>query len=568
MRNESHPSAEILRDTQRALICSLLLLLCSGGIGCNIGQKTTTLTLNPIPASIQAGTQVVFTAYIDHNNGNFEGANFTLTSNGTTCSSACGTLSGYTNVGSSGNGDTATITYTAPATPPNPNSVTVTATSIENTSSSGTGTFTITASSANSPSVTTSALPAGTVGVGYLTPPLAATGGTPPYTWTLASATNTFPASLTLNSDGSITGSPATAGTYNFNVQVTDSLSATGIAPLSITITATGTANVYFGTQSPGDVWLFVTIPSAGEFSATDQTSGFTYTGTVQVLPNGFEQTVISASNDPNFPAGSTGYGVEVPGVGAMFTLAGATDKPIALLAQGPCPAISGTATAELVNLGKSSYDSTTSESYATVTATESGSDYNFTLDSYLLAGTLRSQSGALPQGTCSNGIITIPNVPQSGGGTTTVTAAAATNGLYVIDDGPSNGGSVGSQNFVGSSGLSAALANNFLGVLFKRNSVPISTFVGFGPGSGTSISGGDYVNITTDPFSSHGTDTIIDLPTLNSNGFLQGTITDGDGTHTPFVAIVSNNGNNVFIFGITTDTSTTTPYAVILIQQ
>ncbi len=134
----------ILRDVQRVLVCSLFLLLCVGGMGCNIGKKTTTLTLETTPASIQAGTQTVFMAYIDHNNGNFAGANFTLTTNGVACSAACGTLSGYTNSGSQGNGDNATITYTAPLTIPTPNSVTITATSIENPNSSATDVFTIT----------------------------------------------------------------------------------------------------------------------------------------------------------------------------------------------------------------------------------------------------------------------------------------------------------------------------------------------------------------------------------------------------------------------------------------
>jgi hypothetical protein len=137
-------SADILRSVRRALVCSLFLGLCLGGVGCNIGKKTTTLTLETTPTSIPAGTQVVFTAYIDHNNGNFAGANFTLTSNGIACSAACGTLTGYTNSGSQGNGDNATITYTAPATIPTPNSVTITATSVENPSSSGVDVFTIT----------------------------------------------------------------------------------------------------------------------------------------------------------------------------------------------------------------------------------------------------------------------------------------------------------------------------------------------------------------------------------------------------------------------------------------
>jgi len=70
------------------------------------------------------------TAYIDHNNGNFAGANFTLTSGGSAYSAACGVLAGYANSGSQGKGDTATIAYTAPARSPTPNFVTITATSM------------------------------------------------------------------------------------------------------------------------------------------------------------------------------------------------------------------------------------------------------------------------------------------------------------------------------------------------------------------------------------------------------------------------------------------------------
>jgi hypothetical protein len=136
-------SAEMLRGIRQALAGSLLFLSCVGSIGCNLGKKTTVLALQTNPSSITAGTQVVFTAIISHNNGNFAGATWTLTSGGTACSTACGTLSNPTNSGSAGNGDTATITYTAPATTPSPNSVTITATSVENPNSSGADTFTI-----------------------------------------------------------------------------------------------------------------------------------------------------------------------------------------------------------------------------------------------------------------------------------------------------------------------------------------------------------------------------------------------------------------------------------------
>src|SRR5262249_32916549 len=67
--------------------------------------------------------------------------------------------------------------------------------------------------------ITTSALPSATVGVAY-TATLTATGGTPPYTWALASGT--LPAGLTLTpSTGAITGTPTAARTAHFTVRVT-----------------------------------------------------------------------------------------------------------------------------------------------------------------------------------------------------------------------------------------------------------------------------------------------------------------------------------------------------------
>lgn len=545
--------------------------------GCGIGGKTTTLTLETQVASVPAGQQQVFTAFIVHNNGQFLGANWTLTANGHACLPACGTLSNPTNVGSQGNGDTATITYTAPNSYANP--VTITAASVENPSSTGSDTFTVTASAAGSPSVSTTALPGGAVNVAYLAPPLSATGGTSPYSWSLQSTANTFPAGLVLNPDGSIAGTPTAANNYSFMVQVTDSANQTGTANLSINITAAGTANAYIGVSSPGDVWQFVSNTALNEFTAINQTTGLLYTGTTlaQLLPNGMTKTTLTTSTDPNLPAGSIGYGVEVPGVGATFSLGGATDKPVALIPQAPCPTIAGSVTVQLVHLGKPDYDSTVSESYATVTATQSGSNYLITANSYLLDGTLRTQqSGQLPPGTCTNGVITIPNVPTSSGGTTTVTVAAATNGLYLIDLGPGHGSAIGSQNFIGTSGLNPALSNGFNGYVFKRNAVapnPITTFVGFGPGAGSSISGGAYTNIDTDPFVNHATDITLNLTTVNANGFLQGTLTDSAGTHDPFIGLVTNNDGKYFIFGLTTDisngvTQTLQPYALMLIQH
>jgi Putative Ig domain len=65
---------------------------------------------------------------------------------------------------------------------------------------------------------------------------LAAVGGNPPYTWSLASGT--LPAGLSLSAAGVISGTPATAGTSSFTVKVTDSSAATATAALSVVVSA------------------------------------------------------------------------------------------------------------------------------------------------------------------------------------------------------------------------------------------------------------------------------------------------------------------------------------------
>lgn len=81
-----------------------------------------------------------------------------------------------------------------------------------------------------------SPLPNGTVGGAY-SQTLAATGGTPPYTWTLSAGA--LPAGLTLSAAGVLSGTPtqACAG-CNFTVQVADSRGTVATKPLALTIVA------------------------------------------------------------------------------------------------------------------------------------------------------------------------------------------------------------------------------------------------------------------------------------------------------------------------------------------
>jgi len=78
---------------------------------------------------------------------------------------------------------------------------------------------------------TTSPLTEGTVGTAY-NQTFAATGGTPPYSWLVT--VGTPPAGLTLSGAGVLSGTPTTAGTSNFTVQVTGGASSTSAFVLTI----------------------------------------------------------------------------------------------------------------------------------------------------------------------------------------------------------------------------------------------------------------------------------------------------------------------------------------------
>jgi hypothetical protein len=90
-------------------------------------------------------------------------------------------------------------------------------------------------------SIVTSSLPGGFLGVAY-SQPVTATGGTPPYSWTVSSGSLCTGLSLSLTGTPSATvsGNPTHVQTCSFTVQVTDSLSATATQPLSITIVGYG----------------------------------------------------------------------------------------------------------------------------------------------------------------------------------------------------------------------------------------------------------------------------------------------------------------------------------------
>src|SRR5580704_3832123 len=95
--------------------------------------------------------------------------------------------------------------------------------------------------SASSLAVSTTSLPNGTVGTPFSTK-LAATGGTSPYSWSETSGGNMPPGLASIASDGTIAGTPTTAGTYGPYVFTVTDVNDTTAVSTALTITITGTA--------------------------------------------------------------------------------------------------------------------------------------------------------------------------------------------------------------------------------------------------------------------------------------------------------------------------------------
>jgi large repetitive protein len=151
-------------------------------------------------------------------------------------------------------------------------------------------------------------LPDGTLGMAYLLP-LAATGGTMPYVWALSAGA--FPAGLTMNGAGVISGTPTKYGSFAFTVRLTDyaglspsrafSISVSP-PPLVITtgspmpdgrqgslysqaLTAVGGVAPYSWSVAGGALPPGLSLDALGDFTGTPTTQG-TFNFTAQVTDN------------------------------------------------------------------------------------------------------------------------------------------------------------------------------------------------------------------------------------------------------------------------------------------
>ena len=104
------------------------------------------------------------------------------------------------------------------------------------------------------PCITTTELPPAELNTPYVAT-LEAVGGTPPYTWSVASGS--LPPGLSLSSDGTITGTPIATGTFTFSLEVVDSLGASARVTQSLEVTVETNVPGYWLGTADGGVFAF-----------------------------------------------------------------------------------------------------------------------------------------------------------------------------------------------------------------------------------------------------------------------------------------------------------------------
>ena len=220
-------------------------------------------------------------------------------------------------------------------------------------------------------STTFAAPPAGRAGVAY-SDTLTATGGTAPYTWSVNAGS--LPPGITLTSAGVLAGTPTTAGSYPFTVNVIDQNN--GIATASITLVVNATLSLTFTAPPAGQVG----VAYSDTLTAAGGATPYTWSVSAGTLPAGLTLTASTGvlAGTPT-TAGTFSFTVKVTDASSQtatkatsITIAGgalAITVPASTALPGAAP--SGTTSAQLGTVTVTDNRGIASASWtATVTAT------------------------------------------------------------------------------------------------------------------------------------------------------------------------------------------------------
>lgn len=312
----------------------------------------------------------------------------------------------------------------------------------------------------------------------------------------------------------------------------------------------------YLGTQAPGDVWDW-TI-SSGTFMATNETTGFTYTGTEAPLPTGFMKLAITATTDPGVTVGQAAYAVEIPGTALVIKPAGDdANPPIVACSLGKNPA-GPVCKFNWINIPKRGW-AATDDAYGTAIFNVTGNSYDGTSNRFAIDGTALGPNPVVMTG--DNGRMTMPNGP----GGATVTAAMTPAGVAVFDFGSGQGGVIGVKQAAANVDLADLASHTYKGLLINQGKTQCVSATSNGDGTmhgqGYALGGG--VETGT---SDNGSGVTITFTGQPAPGEVRISLTTSGGTET-LVACINQVGGKYILFGFG-EGSDTLPYNFLLVQQ
>jgi hypothetical protein len=216
--------------------------------------------------------------------------------------------------------------YTTPTTTTSDNGAlfTVVVSNAIGSVTSNAATLTVNAASATL-QVTTTQLPGATLSGAY-NATLAASGGSTPYAWSLASGS--LPSGLSLSSSGAISGAPSLLGSFPFTVQVKDAAAHTASSNLSINVvnpvvsvaitspangaTVSGTVAVSGTASDTVSVSSVQVSLDNGAYSNTSGTTSWSYSLNTAALSNGSHTLTAIATDAAGLTATSSPVNITV----------------------------------------------------------------------------------------------------------------------------------------------------------------------------------------------------------------------------------------------------------------
>jgi hypothetical protein len=240
-------------------------------------------------------------------------------------------------------------------------------------------------------------------------------------------------------------------------------------------------AEVYKGTQSPGDVWTWALDREQGHMTATwdygtfdDTSDDISIEGTFETLPSGFLKVTITKSEpvSDEIPTDGTAwfYAMEIPGMAMVIKPEGSIKGDIiAMVPQGDCASIPGTYNYIISAPGeRSTYNPITQEAFGYLEVAQQGSEfalsgYKFSLD--CVDGGNCTDTGiinGIPMATCAGS----GDVLITDGGETVAQGQFTNAGAMMMDFGYGNGGVFALK--AGANATKQALNNNtYFGIAY-----------------------------------------------------------------------------------------------------